>query len=275
MADRTLDTLMPQALALVAGAGALAVAGAGVAADLISGRPGSTAAFGIVAMFPLALFAAIVGFALGHYVSYLMRKAHITITVPMKPYRIVMAFVLGVVTVAGATIGARPVLRQERLYEPRVIAGGELMDRREAAPCAQPQAAPVACDRPKGQTSSTLTWNGRDVTLSCTHDGVITASDQSSAVVASLDLTPFEYVRQVQASAVRQPDGREALVMLARLSSNGRRAMLAIFNADGQVTYQELIAASRHVEMPLSICRAEDADTIVVDAGAPITYRAR
>ena len=42
---------------------ALSFVGAGVAADIIFGRLSSTAAFGIVAMFPLALFAAIVGFS--------------------------------------------------------------------------------------------------------------------------------------------------------------------------------------------------------------------
>jgi len=272
MAERPLDRMMPQALALVAGVGALAVAGAGVAADFAIGRPSSTAAVGIVLMFPFALFAAVIGFALGHYVSYLLRKARINITVPMKPYRIV----IGVVTVIGAVVGAKPVLRHERLHEPRVIAGADRMLRIEGAErCPQPQRAPVACDVSTGQTSFTMPWNNRDVTLGCTRDGLITVSDQSSGVIASLDLRPFEYVRQLQAGTARQADGREALVLLARLRATGRREMFAEMNADGQVIYQELIAASRHVDFPLSICRAEDAESVMVDAGAPITYQAR
>ena len=277
MAERPIGRLMPQTLALVAGVGALAVAGAGVAADFMIGRPSSTAVFGIVLMFPIALFAAVIGFALGHYVSYLLRKANITATVPMKPFRIAVAFLLGVVTIAGAVIGAKPVLRHERLHEPRVMAGADRMSRTEGTdpPCAQPQRAAVACDLVTGQTSFAMSWNNRDVTLGCTRDGLITVSEQSSGVIASLDLRPFEYVRQVQAATARQADGREALVLLARLRATGRREMFAEFNADGQVIYQELIAASRHVDLPLSICRAEDADTVIVDAGAPITYRAR
>ena len=275
MAERTLDTLMPQSMALAGGAAALAIAGGGVAADFMFGRPGSTAALGIFAMFPLALFAAIVGFALGHYVAYLMRKARMRPPVSMKPYRLAMALVLAVIIVAGASIGATPVLRHERLHQPRILAGGDGMDRRETAAdaCGERQPAPVVCDLPPGQESSTLTWNARDVTVSCSREGHITVTDQSSAVVASLDLTAFEYMRQAQASTVRQPDGREGLAILARMRT--RRDMFTIFNADGQVTYQELLAVSRRVDLPLSICRGEDADAIVVDAGSPITYRAR
>lgn len=275
MAERTLDTLMPQALALVAGAGALAIAGGTVGADLMSGRPGSTAALGIVGMFPLALFAAIVGFAVGHFVGYLMRKAHIAPSVPMKPYRIGMAVLLLAVIAAGASIGASPVLRHERLHEPRILTGADRMDRREAAPdeCAQKQAAAVVCELSPGTASSTMTWNARDVTLACTGEGLMTVTDPSNAVVASLDLRPFEYMREAQASTLRQPDGREGLVILARLRA--RRDMLAIFNADGQVTYQELLDVQRRVDLPLWICRGDDTDAIVIDAGSPITYRPR
>jgi hypothetical protein len=195
----------------------------------------------------------------------------------MKPYRIGMALGLAAVAVTGAAAGARPVIRHERLHQPRVIAGADRVDRHTGAPdnCSPLQRAPVACDLLTGQTSSTLPWNGRDVTLACTRDGLVTISDQSSGVIASADLRPFEYVRQVQAAAARQRDGRDALVVLARLRATGRREMLVIFNADGQVTYQELIAASRHIEQPLSICRGDVDDSPVVDTGSPVTYRAR
>lgn len=275
MAGRTLDKLMPQALALAGGVGALAIAGGGVAADFMVGKPGSGAALGIVAMFPLALFAAVVGFALGHYAGYLMRKARMTPPVSMKPYRLAMGLVLALVIVAGASIGATPVLRHERLHQPRILSGADRMERREGASdaCAHQQAAPVVCELSPGRDSATLTWNARDVTISCTREGLIAVTDQSSAVVASLDLTAFEYMREAQASTVRAADGREGLVLLARLRT--RRDMLAVFNADGQVTFQELLDVSARVERPLSICRAEDADSILVDAGSPITYRPR
>lgn len=273
MADRTLDTLMPQALALVAGVAALSFVGAGVAADVIFGRLSSTAAFGIVAMFPLALFAAIVGFALGHYVGYLMRKAHIAPSIAMKPYRLAMGLLLALVIVAGATLGATPVLRNARLHEPRVIAGADFVDRREGAPegCVPREPAPVVCE--PGQAASAMSWNARDVTVSCTREGLITVADQSNAIVASLDLTPFERMRLAQLSAVRQPDGREGLVVLAQLRT--QRDMFAILNPDGQVTYQELVAVSHRQNLPLSICRADDGDAVVVDLGSPVTYRAR
>jgi hypothetical protein len=277
MAERPVDKLLPQSLALVAGVAAIAVAGAGVAADFVIGRPSSTAALGIVVMFPLALFAAIVGFAIGHFAGFLLRKAHLTPALPMKPYRIGMALGLAAVAVTGAAAGARPVIRHERLHQPRVIAGADRMDRLPGAPdtCSSLQHAPVACDLLTGQTSSTLPWNGRQVTLACTRDGLVTISDQSNGVIATADLRPFEYVRQVQAASARQRNGREALVVLARLRATGRREMLVIFNADGQVRYQELIATSRHIEQPLSICRGDDVDSPVVDAGSPITYRER
>ena len=275
MAGRTLDKLMPQAVALAAGVGALAIAGGGVAADFMVGRPGTGAALGIAAMFPLALFAAIVGFALGHYAGYLMRKARITPPVSMKPYRLAMGLVLALVIIAGASIGATPVLRRERLHQPRILSGAERLDRREGAPgaCPHQQPAPVVCELPPGQESAAMTWNARDVAISCTREGLITVTDQSNAVVASLDLTAFEYMRQAQASTIREPDGREGLAVLVRLRT--RRDMLAVFNADGQLTYQELLDVSERVERPLAICRGDAADTIMVDAGSPITYRPR
>lgn len=273
MADRTLDTLMPQALALVAGVAALSFVGAGVAADIIFGRLSSTAAFGIVAMFPLALFAAIVGFALGHYIGHLMRKAHIAPAIAMKPYRLAMGLVLAVVIVAGATIGATPVLRNARLHEPRVIAGADRVERREGAPdgCVPRQAAPIVCE--PGQAASAMSWNGRDVTVSCTREGLVTVADQSNAIVASLDLTVFERMRQAQLSTLRLSDGREGLAVLAQLRTE--RDMFAIINPDGQVTYQELLAVSHRLNLPLAICGADDWDAAVVDPGAPITFRPR
>ena len=277
MAERTIDRLLPQAFALLFGVSALAAGVAGIAADTFIGRPSSTSGVGIVLMFPLVLFAAIVGFALGHVIGLWLRRNGVTPQVPMLPYRIVMAFVLGVATVIGATFGARPVLRHERLHQARVIAGEGAVMREAGTPgSCTPMPATLVCDISTSVSATSLTWNGREVTVGCTREGRITVSDATAGVTASLDLTAFEYVREVRAAVVKQPGGREALAVLASMRATGRRHMLAMFDADGRVLYQELLQGSAREEAPpLTICAAEDASSVVVDLGEPLTYRPR
>lgn len=279
MADRPLDRLMPQALALVFGLGALSAGAAGIAADFLIGRPSSTAGIGIVLMFPLVLFAAVIGFAAGHFLGMALRRRGITPQVPMKPYRLALAAVLVAVIAAGAALGAGPVIRHERLHEPRVIAGAGSVGRDEGAPddCGEPAPAALACDISSGVSSSQLPWNGREVTLGCTREGRITISDASAGIVAAADLSDYEYVRTVHAAVVPGADGREALAVLAGFRATGRRHMFMIFDADGRVVYQELLERrGRAADAPLAVCAADDAaGGIVVNLGRPVTYRAR
>jgi hypothetical protein len=278
MAERPLDRLLPQALALVLGLGALAAGVAGIAADFIIGRPSSTAGVGIVLMFPLVLFAAVIGFAAGHFIGMALRRRGITPAVPMKPYRLVLAAVLVGVMAVGATLGARPVIRHERLHEPRVIAGAGSLAREEGVPedCGEPAPAVLACDISSGVSSSVMAWNGREVTLGCTREGRVTVSDASSGLVAAADLSAYEYVRTVYAATSGAEDGRDGLVMLAGLRATGGRHMLVLFDADGRVVYQELLRGRRAPQRaPLGVCAAEDAAGFVVDLGTPVTYRTR
>lgn len=278
MAERPLDRLLPGALALVAGVTAFAWILAAIVADFSTGRPTSSSIFGIVVMLPIAMLAAMVGFAAGHLIGGELRKRNAAPRVPMKPFRIVMAFVLGVATIIGATKGALPVVRHERLQRPRVIAGEGRMELTAGRPdsCGPLTKAEVACELQTRQSAHSLLWNGRDVTLGCTRDGRITISDAANGIVASADLTAFEYVTRVHAVRVRQDDGREALALLAQLRTGGRREMLMVFDADGRAIYQELLQRSAHPgDAPLSVCTAGDRDSIIVDLDSPVTYRPR
>lgn len=279
MADRPLDRLLPQALALVFGLGALAAGAAGIAADFVIGRPSSTAGVGIVLMFPLVLFAAVIGFAAGHFIGMAMRRRGITPHVPMKPYRLALAAVLVAVIAVGAALGAGPVIRHERLHEPRVIAGAGTVGREDGVPddCGEPAPAVLACDISSGVSSSQMAWNGREVTLGCTREGRITISDASAGIVAAADLSDYEYVRTVHAAVVPAGDGREALAVLAGFRATGRRHMFTIFDADGRVVYQELLERhGRAADEPLAVCTADEAAAgVVVNLGNPVTYRPR
>jgi hypothetical protein len=170
------------------------------------------------------------------------------------------------------------VLRNERRNLPRVIIGEGRMDKRSGRPenCGLMTPANVACDLGAGQSSYSMLWNGRDVTVGCTRDGMITVSDAGSGIVASADLRSFEYVARVHAAGMRQDDGREAMALLAQLRATGRREMLLMFDADGRVTYQELIARTAdQTGVPLSVCKMDERDSLVVDLGAPASYQAR
>lgn len=275
--ERPLDRLLPQAIALVFGTAALAAGLAGIAADTFIGRPSSTSGIGVVVIFPLVLFAAIIGFALGHMLGVWLRRRGLVPQVRMRPYRVILGLVLLAVTAIGATLGARPVIRHERMHTPRVIAGAGSFSRDAGAPdgCV-PHPATLVCSISEQMSSGSLAWNGREIAIGCTREGRISVSDQTSGQVASIDLSEFEYVRDVFAAPMRQAEGREGLALLATLRATGRRHMLAMLDADGRVVYQELLEGQRQGDsVPLSVCATDDASRAVVDLGAPVTYRAR
>ena len=80
----------------------------------------------------------------------------------------------------------------------------------------------------------------------------------------------------MRAAAAPQPGGREALALLASLRATGRRHILVLIDADGRVTYQELLEGSaREDRAPLAVCAAEEGSAVAVDLGEPLTYRPR
>ena len=280
MAERPLDRLAPQAMALTFGMAALATGVAGIAAHTFIGRPSSTSGIGIVLLLPLVLFALVIGFAVGTVLGVLLRRRGLTPPVAMGRYRLAMAFVLVVVAVAGATLGARPVIRHERLHEPRIISGAERLTREPGAQqaCVRAPAARV-CDLLAKASAGAITWNGREVIVGCTREGRISVSDAAAGVLASADLSDYEYVLAAHAATVQRPEGGEALALLVSLRATGRRHMFMLFDADGRPLYEELLQGRVPQDgAPLSVCRAggdQDADRIVIDLGDPITYRPR
>lgn len=278
MAGRALDRLLPAALALVAGTVAAAAGIAALAADVFIGRPSSSSGVAAILLLPIVLLAAVVGFAAGHGLGGWLRRRGLSPAVRMGPYRVVMTVVLGIATVMGATFGARPVIRHERLLQPRVLTGADAVERHAAGAdeCPGARPAPVACDALNGVTAYALVWNGRETTLGCTREGHLTVSDAAGGVTASVDLTGYEYVREVRAAVARQRDGRESLALLAGLHATGGRDMFVIVDADGRVIYQELLErASREAAAPLAVCPADDRDAIAVDTGTPLIYRTK
>lgn len=278
MAERLLDRLLPGAVALVLGVGALAAGLGGIAADVAIGRPSASSGVGFVLMLPVAVFAAVVGFAIGYGAGAWIKRRGMNTAVPMRPYRIVMAFVLGVATVIGATFGARPVLEQERLYRARVIEGEGAFSRQTGAPdgCILGPAS-VACDAAIGVTSAALQWNGRDVTVACTRDGRVSVAEESGASIAVLDLSGFDRALRVDARAVRGTDGRESLALLSSVRVDGTRHLLSLVDHDGRIRYQEMLAGERPARnaTALRVCEADDPPSFVIDLGGPVTYRPR
>lgn len=276
MAARALDRLLPAALALAAGTAAAAAGLAAVAADLFIGRPSSSSGVAAILLLPIVLIAAVVGFAAGHGLGGWLRRRGLAPQVPMGPYRVVLGLVLTAAAALGATFGARPVIRHERLMQPRVLAGADAVERHAAGAdeCAGATPAPVACDPLNGVTAYHFVWNGREATLGCTRDGHLTVSDAAGGVTASADLSGYEYVREVRAAVARQRDGRESLALLAGLRATGGRDMLVLVDADGRVMYEELLErSSRDVAAPLAVCPADDRDAIAVDTGTRLIYR--
>ena len=275
MAERPLDRLLPGAVALVFGAAALAAGLGGIAADLMMGRPSPTSGVGFVLMLPLAVFAAIVGFAIGYGAGAWAKSHGVNTLVPMRPYRIAMALALVVATVIGATLGARPVIRNERLYRARVISGEGAMLREPGYPRACAQLPVVVCSQAGiAGTGSFLSSSG-EIDVRCSR-GLIRLTRASGDVAGSLDVSDYRQIGDTRAGAVKLQDGREAFAVLSAVRG-GSRHMLAVFNQDGQAVYQELIDGSaREGVSPLQACRSDDGGAFVVDlGGSPVTYRPR
>ena len=258
-AQRPLDRLLPTALALVLGVGTLSAALGGIVSDALIGRPSAASGVGFVLMLPLAIFAAIVGFAAGYGMGAWLKQRGFNPQVAIRPYRIVMALVLGVATVIGATFGARPVLRHERLFEPRVRAGAGAMTIEES--------------RPDGCREVLSTFG--EVSATWTRDGRVTLSRPDGAVVGDADLSRYETLRGVHAAGARLPGGEAAFAILVSFTRSDRH-LLMIFDGDGKPVYEEMLAGAARGEKPLQACSSESGDSFVVELeGRPVTYRPR
>lgn len=277
MAERAIDRLLPTAGALVLGAGTLAAGLGGIAADVMVGRPSAASGVGVMLMFPLVLFAAIVGFAAGYGGGAWLRRRGLNKSVPLGPYRIVLAFVLGVAAVIGATFGARPVLRHERLFAPRIVSGDGAMLREDGAPIACRQEKAVSVCRDGAGTPDAILSNFGEVSVRCSDDGRITMTRPSGEVVGSADLSRYEPLRNVHVTGARIADGGEAMAVLTGFARAPNRHLLIVFNPDGAVVYEEMIAGStRGSAVPLVACAGDDGSSFVVDLdGKPATYRLR
>lgn len=276
-AERTLDRLLPQAIALVFGTAAAAAGLAGIAADTFIGRPSATSAFGLILIFPLVLLAAVVGFALGHGAGVWLRRRGLNADVPMGPYRIVMVFVLGVATVIGATFGARPVLKHERLFRPRVMTGQDAVTTEPGWPLAcTREAAQTVCNPSANRFSAAILSGFGEVAVTCSPDGRITLARPGGAIVASADLSAYPPLAAVHAAGVQQPGGGEAFAIVAGFVKNANRHLLMIFNPDGRMFYEQMVDGStRGSAAPLVTCAEDDGGgSFVVDLdGRPVTYR--
>ena len=261
MAERPLDRLLPTAGALVLGTGTLAAALGGIAADAVIGRPSAASGVGALLMLPIAIMAAIVGFAGGHGIGAWLKRRGFNPHIEMRPYRVVMAFVLGVATVIGATFGARPVLRHERLFQPGVRLGAGAMTMEEAGP---------------EQCREALSAFG-EVAAKWTREGRIVLSRPDGAIVGDADLSRYEPLRDVRVAGARLPAGGEAFALVAGFSRAPDRHLLLVLDDDGRTIYEEMLAGRlREGAEPLRACTSESGDSFVVELERrSITYRAK
>jgi hypothetical protein len=117
-------------------------------------------------------------------------------------------------------------------------------------------------------------WNARAVRV-IVEGGelVVRAGDVASTPV---DLSHLDYIREVYGvTATLGGDNSESLALLARLRATGRRELLLIFDAQGTLSYRELLERRTNLlDSPVMwrAGRKSERQEFIVDLGAPLRY---
>lgn len=252
---------------------------AGVGGEIAFGRPSSTVGLGLVLGIPLlggvlALVGAVVGFAVGLVVRRTRMSG------PVDPRVVLTVLALGM---AGATwTGLRDVFRHEARNSPRVILSDEKVERVPGVSSLTRAAEtrhlygtarrPSTAPPPAGDDS--LVWRGGRVGASLMADALRVTVD--GRLVDRVSLETFDYARSVEGLTARlEPDKDPWLVLLVHLRATGMRELLLLYDPQGELVHQELLARTRsgYGTRLWAAGEREGPQEIVVDVGRPVRYR--
>jgi hypothetical protein len=228
---------LPRTLALFAALPLLSYGCAGMIADVKWGRPSSTAAIGIVTLPIAATVVGIAAFLVGLLASWLWRASSARAFDSPRVERVLLAALL--LTCAGAAAAAvTSVTLHEAEVKPRVLRDSGVVQRQAwiADGWERSPAVTVASGfRPSGRadfSAGVVTVGGERVAFE-------PAGGQAHV---ALDLDALDSLRSVCGVLLPGPTPAEdLLVVLADGRATGNRALLAVFDRDGALAYEELL----------------------------------
>lgn len=244
-------------------------------AEQIWGRPSSTSALGFF-MAPIAgLIVGIGAFAVGMAAHVVLRRRGVV----SRPAPSWVTPMLWMVVLAGSAaflmIGRSLVLESEFTRRPHVVLDSTRIHV-VSPPTATLEDRVTAPELYAGITNTTdahpINWNDIPVKVTSLAEQVV-VSDPNGRTLASADLHDFDGITRMHAAPVcRQSDGKSLLAVLVSLRATGRRAMLLLFAADGQLIYQDHLERSGGAKDALYTGRLNGAEALAVSLGPVSTW---
>ena len=162
----------------------------------------------------------------------------------------VVALILAVLIAVPSAIAVEQVRQGEVFNEPRVIDSTGAITRvmgNSALELRTPSTRLSGFLLRAGDDAKELRWNSRRVHVQVSGDRLVLLAEGSTT--ASVDLKGFDYVREVAGVTARfRGASSEGLVLLFRLRATGRRELVLVYDAAGNLVHRELFHQYRLCE---------------------------
>jgi hypothetical protein len=239
------------------------------------GRQSSTSGIApflsLLATLPLALVGSALGRILRHMLSSSFRIRW------TRPMRWCAPLVLAVVAAAASRHASQPIYAAERAALPRVIVNTVQLRKRAAAlPGEGIRHAARVYDYLQ-RANSPIPWDDGSAQLVISGDTLVINFRPGGGSMA-VPLPGIDYVNYVDAVSLRDANGRPALALLITGRATGRRDLLAVVSASGELVYLELLERFWNFRsVPLAVAASSAGDLIVVgsDPGKVLLFGLR
>jgi len=218
----------------------------GLIFEIQFGRPSSTSAIGFIFIPIYAVFLLLAGFVVGIIVrSIVERYVSERLLTKKTIYIIYLSFLLSVAI--SSIAGGISFKVYENAQKPHVLLKTAVVEKNTSIKYIETDlieaAFPLSIFDDDKNKLSTLVWNNKKVRFNLVKDAnSLTLLDDTGIELVSIDLRKFDYITRVNAVPVAVDESdRKGLAVLVHLRSTSRRSMLFIYNANGDLLYQELL----------------------------------
>jgi hypothetical protein len=245
---------------------------------MIFGRPNSTYILGFPFVFIYAFISFIIALMVGFIISFIFRTSWNKISFEgniKKRFRIVT--LISIVLCIG--IGLTKIEFIEYVNRPQVIKNNEtifkILQFKKTSRIVSIGKLVYSNSSEDSAKVDSIFFNGKRLSFSASYGSINVNSDYFSSF-ASLDLRKYDYLLCINAVTLKfGKDSIESLAILMKLRATSDRSMLAIFNANGECYYQELLYRPSLCNTINSVFDKDSTLALYVNVDNPILYRKR